>query len=104
MSNTYLKELEHYHKLYHDLPAETKELFGTCFKLQDAYDSFGCGGAYLKSMKKVSRLTGIPFEVLDKAFLGTEQRVDYNLEWLRNAGYEVPQFMFDWKEAILRRG
>ena len=93
-------DLEYYHNLFNALPEEQKDLFNTCFKLQNAYDATGSGSAYQTTLKKISRLSGISFDVLDKAFLDTYQGTDYNLEWLKKAGYDVPQFMFDWKEAV----
>ena len=98
-----MSNLEYYHKLFNALPEEQKDLFGTCFKLQNAYDKCGCGNAYQRALLKISRLSGISFDELDKAFLNTEQGIDYNLNWLKNAGYNVPQFMFEWKEAVRNR-
>ena len=93
------KNIEYYREQYYALPEKTKEIFISALNAQTLMGK----GYFKKILAKISELTGIAYDVLEKAFWDTPHGKDYNLNWLANAGYPVPQFMFDWKDAV-RKG
>ena len=84
-------------KKYEELPQLTKDIIHHAFAAQNAKDSTG---NWTPSVKTISRLTGIPYETLYKTFNETDHGVYYNLRWLINAGYKLPDFIVERQDMI----
>lgn len=86
----YLEKIEEKQRIFDSLSDVQKQVRRSAMGAMDCYDHCGCNHAWKMAMQKISRLTGIPFEVLAENFDKTDFGTSYDLSWLRNAGYDIP--------------